>query len=80
MDDLVIYFASKNPKIAMVFFAVTILRAINKTVFTLWRKFVLCTPSKNDDLFLQEIEYSKKYKLFCWFLDLFTSIKIGPQK
>lgn len=80
MEALVIALAVKYPWIVSVILISGTLRMINKPLFSLLRKFVLLTPTKSDDMFLDEVERSKTYIVICYLLDWFASIKIGPRR
>ena len=69
-----------HPWIATVILVLTVVRAINKPLFTFLHTIVLQTVSTKDDEVLVQVETSKAYLYFCYFLDYVFSIKIGTQK
>ncbi len=58
---------------------VGVLRLVFKPIVTAIEAFVKSTPSTADDEFVAKAQHSPAYKAFTWFLDLFGSIKVGPQ-
>lgn len=58
---------------------VGILRLVFKPLMSAIEAIVKATPSKADDEFVAKAQHSPAYKAFTWFLDLFGSVKIGPQ-
>lgn len=51
------------------------LRAVFKPAMSLWRTFVVSTPSPKDDAVLDKVEGSKAMKIVMYVLDWVASIK-----
>ncbi|MDD2763472.1 MAG: hypothetical protein PHE83_05800 [Opitutaceae bacterium] len=75
----VVALALKYPVIITILAAVGTLRFFFKPVVSLIEAYVQSTPSPADDEAIAKVEASAPWKWFCWALDFFCSIKVGPQ-
>lgn len=71
--------ASKYPWVVTVMSLIGLLRIFCKPLMTAIETWVKSTPSTTDDAMFEKVEHSSAYKAFSWLLDLFGSVKIGPQ-
>jgi hypothetical protein len=50
-----------------------------KPIMSAIEGIVRSSPSTADDAVLEKVEHSAAFRVFAWFLDFFTRIKVGPQ-
>lgn len=65
-----------HPKLAVLFIAMGVLRAVFKPFFALLKAFADATPSPKDNELLLAAEKSKAYKAVAFALDWFASVKL----
>ena len=73
--DLLASFAMSNPKLAGFFSIAYMIGLGAKTLREAVEKFVLESPSKEDDLKLEEAKKSSAYKVFSMVLDFLFRLK-----
>jgi len=75
VSDLVVNFAMSNPKLVG-FCAVAYMIGFGaKIVRSAIEQFIAASPSKEDDLKLEEIKKKPAYKVVAFILDLFLRLK-----
>ena len=80
MQDIIITYLSQYPTTAAALSIIGVLRVIMKPLFSLLKLAAKETKTKRDDQFLEKIEHSESYRMLCYILDWFGSVKVGPQK
>lgn len=81
MEPLIIALAEKYPLVVSLFAVMGIFRAVFKPIMSLARAYVKATEkNEKDDLFLDEVEQSKWFKILSWLVDYTASIKLDPKK
>lgn len=76
LQTLLVEFVSKYPVLSSVMLVMSLLRAVNKPLFSLFRAYVAATPNPADDMVLDKVEQSGVYKAFVYALDWFASVKL----
>jgi hypothetical protein len=71
--------ASKHPTLSSLLMGMSLLRLVNKPLFSLLNSFVVFTKTQRDDAFLLKVQQSPLNKVFWYLVDWFTSVKQPPQ-
>ncbi len=75
----IVALAVKYPVLITIVAAIGTFRFFAKPIISLIEAYVKSTPSTADDAAVASVEASAPYKWFCWVLDFFFSVKVGPQ-
>lgn len=77
--DLLALLVLKYPATASILSILSVIRIINKPLFSFLHTFVAATSWKADDALLEKIERSAAYKIGSYLLDWTLSVKLSDR-
>lgn len=80
ISGLIVQFATNYPILTTVMLALSVLRTINKPLFSILHSIADVTPYDGDDKALAAVESSPIYASICYVLDWFASVKLPERK